>query len=178
MLINHRPKTWTCPFHGENSTTPCKSSGGQRRGDGRIHSDHRSACQAGRRRPFADLRAVLSHEWAHLRHRDLWLLALGRCLLAVFFAHPLFWWLRRAIRNDQELLADAAAAGDNRHDYAEELIRLIRKTTQPSPMAFSAAMGIWEGSSQLTRRISMLLDDTFRVHPTGSRRWRFKLSWL
>ena len=68
------------------------------------------------------LRAVLAHEWAHIRNRDLWLLALGRCLLVVLFAHPLFWWLRRAIRGDQELLADAVAAGDNRQDYAEDLL--------------------------------------------------------
>ncbi len=118
------------------------------------------------------LRAVLSHEWAHIRNRDLWLLALGRCLLGVLFAHPLFWWLRRAIRGDQELLADAVAAGDNRQAYAEELLRLIRKTAHPSPIALSAAVSIWEGSSQLSRRIAMLLDETFRVEPAGSRCWQ------
>ncbi len=41
-------------------------------------------------------------------------------------------------------------------------------------MAVSAAMGLWEGSSQLSRRIAMLLDETFRVEPTGSRRWKFR----
>jgi len=123
--------------------------------------------------PSPTLRAVLSHEWAHLRHRDLWLLALGRCLLAVLFVHPLFWWLRRAIRGDQELLADAVAAGEQRHEYAEELLRLVRAAGR-SPVTVSAAMGIREGSSQLSRRIAMLLDETFRVEPTGSRRWRFQ----
>ena len=124
--------------------------------------------------PPSALCAVLAHEWAHIRNRDLWLLALGRCLLVVLFAHPLFWWLRRAIRGDQELLADAVAAGDHRQDYAEDLLRLIRKTAYPSPLAVSAAMGLWEGSSQLSRRIAMLLDETFRVEPTGSRRWKFR----
>ena len=123
--------------------------------------------------PPSALRAVLAHELAHIRNRDLWLLALGRCLLVVLFAHPLFWWLRRAIRGDQELLADALAAGDHRQDYAEDLLRLIRKTTHPSPMRVSAAMGLWEGSSQLSRRIAMLLDETFRIDPIGSRRWRY-----
>jgi tetratricopeptide (TPR) repeat protein len=121
--------------------------------------------------PPSTLGLVLSHEYAHIRHCDLLLLALGRCLLVVFFAHPLFWWLRRAIRVDQELLADAVAAGENRHDYAEELLHLIRGTPQPSLMAV-AAVGIWEGSSQLSRRITMLLDETFCVEPTGSRRLR------
>ena len=76
--------------------------------------------------PGSTLRAALAHEWAHVRNRDLWLLALGRYLLLVLYAHPLFWWLRRAVRNDQECLADAAAAGPSRHDYAEELLRWAR----------------------------------------------------
>ena len=120
------------------------------------------------------IRAVLTHEWAHIRNGDLWLLALGRCLLVLLFAQPLFWWLRRAIRGDQELLADAAAAGDNRPAYAEELLRLVRQTASPSPLSASAAVGIWEGSSQLSRRITMLLDETFHVEPRGSRSWRYR----
>ena len=124
--------------------------------------------------PPRTLRAVLLHEWAHIRHGDLWLLALGRFLLAVLFTHPLFWLLRRAVRGDQELLADAVAAGDNPHDYAEELVRLVRMTGDDSPRSVSAAVGIWEGRSSFSRRIAMLLDETFRVNPTGSRRWRLK----
>ncbi|MHC4399716.1 MAG: M56 family metallopeptidase [Planctomycetota bacterium] len=122
--------------------------------------------------PAHTLRAVLLHEWAHVRNRDLWVLALGRCLLAVLFAHPLFWWLRRAIRSDQELLADAVAAGEDRPAYAQELLRLIRTTARPSPMAPSAAVGIWESSSQLSRRIAMLLNEEFRVEHTASRSWQ------
>ena len=124
--------------------------------------------------PPQAIRAVLTHEWAHIRNGDLWLLALGRCLLVLLFPHPLLWWLRRAIRGDQELLADAAAAGDNRPAYAEELLRLVRKTAYPSPIAASVAVGIWESSSQLSRRIAMLLDENFRVEPRTPRRWRYR----
>ncbi|MGO9115971.1 MAG: M56 family metallopeptidase [Thermoguttaceae bacterium] len=128
--------------------------------------------------PPQALRAVLMHEWAHIRNGDLWLLALGRFLLVLLFPHPLFWWLRRAIRGDQELLADAAAAGDNRPAYAEELLRLVRKTAYRSPMAASVAVGIWESSSQLSRRIAMLLDEDFRVEPRVPRRWRHRVLGL
>ena len=120
------------------------------------------------------IRAILTHEWAHIRNGDLWLLALGRGLLVLLFPHPLLWWLRRAIRGDQELLADAAAAGDNRPAYAEELLRLARKTAYPSPIAASGAVGIWESSSQLSRRIAMLLDESFHVEPRAPRRWRYR----
>ena len=81
------------------------------RGARRFSADDRFAAKLAKSSPPHTLRAVLLHEWAHIRHRDLWLLALGRCLLVVLFAHPLFWWLRRTIRSDQELLADAVAAG-------------------------------------------------------------------
>jgi hypothetical protein len=124
------------------------------------------------------IRAILTHEWAHIRNGDLWLLALGRCLLVLLFPHPLLWWLRRAIRGDQELLADAAAAGDNRPAYAEELLRLVHKTAYPSPMAASVAVGIWESSSQLSRRIAMLLDENFRVEARTPRRWRYRVLGL
>ena len=120
------------------------------------------------------IRAVLKHEWAHIHNGDLWLLALGRCLLVLLFPHPLLWWLRRAIRGDQELLADAAAAGDNRPAYAEELLRLVRKTAYHSPIAATVAVGIWESPSQLSRRIDMLLDESFHVEPRSPRRWRLR----
>lgn len=125
------------------------------------------------KQPSSALRVVLRHECAHVRHRDLWLLALGRFLLPLLFAHPLFWWLRRAIRIEQELLADAFAAGEDRLNYAEELLQLVRHSVCPSPSAL-ATVGIWEGPSQLTWRIAMLLDETFHIQTTGSRQWKLR----
>jgi hypothetical protein len=101
-------------------------------------------------------------------------LALGRCLLVVLFAHPLFWLWRRAIRHDQELLADAVAAGDARPDYAEELLRWVRMSPAHWPARAWAAVGIWESASQVSRRIAVLLDETFRVEGRGSRRWQWR----
>jgi Zn-dependent protease with chaperone function len=49
-----------------------------------------------------ELGAVLAHECAHLRHGDLRTLALARLLLILFWPQPLYWWLRRIIRLDQE----------------------------------------------------------------------------
>ncbi len=57
-----------------------------------------------------ELQTVLAHELAHLRHRDLWLLALLRGLMLVLWTHPLYWLWRRCVRLDQEMLADATAA--------------------------------------------------------------------
>ncbi|MGW8256308.1 MAG: M56 family metallopeptidase [Thermoguttaceae bacterium] len=124
--------------------------------------------------PRHSLRAVLAHELAHIRNRDLWLLALGRCLLPVLYAHPFFWHLRQAIRHDQELLADAAAAGENRQVYAEELVLLVRMTADPRPLPASGTLAIWENSSQLSRRITTLLDETFYIDLSGPRKWKYR----
>ncbi|HBO46360.1 MAG TPA: hypothetical protein DD670_21020 [Planctomycetaceae bacterium] len=116
---------------------------------------------------------VLAHEWAHIHNRDLWLLAAGRALLLVLFAHPVYWLLRRRVREDQETVADAAVvARASRTEYARELLDWARKI-YARPAIYAAALGIWERPSSLTRRIKMVLDETRRISPECSRRWRF-----
>ena len=82
--------------------------------------------------PRCRLEAALAHERAHFRNRDLWWIALSGLLMPVLFAHPVYWWLRRRTREDQELLADAAAA-DGRVDYAEALLAWARQTPDRPP---------------------------------------------
>lgn len=128
-------------------------------------------------RPMADraeaeeLRAVLTHELAHVRGGDLWLLATLRLLMVVLWCDPLFWLLRRRVRLDQETLADAAAAAlSDRVGYAERLIGWARALT-PQPRLAGAA-GLWESPSQLSKRIALLLDDGFTVVRRSGVRWR------
>ena len=117
----------------------------------------------------AAVRAALAHEWAHIRQGDLWLLAIERLLLPLLAVHPLFWWLRRSIRLDQELLADAAAAGDEPAEYAEALLILAR-TAQPARHGLPA-LSMWEHPSTLSRRVAMILDPKRRVTRPLSRAW-------
>ena len=102
------------------------------------------------------VRAALAHEWAHIAAGDLWLLALERSLLPLLALHPLFWWLRRLTRLDQELAADAAAAGDKPAEYAEAL--LVWAKGEPYRRTGVAALAMWERPSNLSRRIHMILD--------------------
>jgi len=116
------------------------------------------------------LEAALAHEWVHFRNRDLWWIALSGLLMPLLFAHPVYWWLRRRTREDQELLADAGAA-DGRVDYAEALLSWARQTPDRPRLAAAGSLALWERPSQLKRRIIMLLDRDFRVEPTCPRRW-------
>jgi beta-lactamase regulating signal transducer with metallopeptidase domain len=106
------------------------------------------------------LTAALRHEWAHVEHGDLWLLALVRLLLPLFGWHPLFWLLRRQIREDQELLADAAAAGEHPVEYAQALLAWAQRQDQPRPPLGLAALAMWEKPNQLSRRIEMVLHES------------------
>jgi beta-lactamase regulating signal transducer with metallopeptidase domain len=120
----------------------------------------------------ADLAAVLAHEWAHIRRGDLWLLALSRWLLTLLFAHPLYWWLRARIREDQEALADAAAAGpEGAIDYAATLLHWVRLGKKRRGAA--AALALWGKPSELKRRITMLLHPRFPVETRCPVRWRW-----
>jgi beta-lactamase regulating signal transducer with metallopeptidase domain/protocatechuate 3,4-dioxygenase beta subunit len=120
-----------------------------------------------------DLRTVLAHEAAHVRNHDLQWLAVSRVLTVLLWANPLFWLLRRRIRLDQEVLADAAAAElTSRERYAERLVALAHiAATRPTTHLVSA-VGLWEGPSQLRRRVSMLLDERFTVLRSCTRQWR------
>jgi WD40 repeat protein len=121
--------------------------------------------------PRCRLEAALAHEWVHFRNRDLWWITLSGLLMPVLFAHPVYWWLRRRTREDQELLADAAAA-DGRGDYAEALLAWARQMRDRPRLAAAGSLALWERPSQLKRRILMLLDRDFHLEPTCPRRWR------
>ena len=74
------------------------------------------------------LDAVLTHEHAHVRRRDplvQWFALLNR---AVFWFHPLAWWLERRLSVLAEQTCDDAvlARGHDPHDYSEYLLDTAR----------------------------------------------------
>jgi beta-lactamase regulating signal transducer with metallopeptidase domain len=73
--------------------------------------------------PLDMLEAVVAHELAHLRRRDLWVNLLQRVVETVLFYHPAVWWLSRRLRVERELCADelAVAATQQRLAYARAL---------------------------------------------------------
>jgi uncharacterized GH25 family protein/beta-lactamase regulating signal transducer with metallopeptidase domain len=122
--------------------------------------------------PTEVVRAVLAHEFAHLRHGDLWFLALGRAGLLLLYPQPFYWWLRRRAADAREALADAAAAGSaDRTQYAELLVAAAR--TLSGPPRRGPALAILERPSQLGRRVKLLLDPRGAIELRSSRRWRW-----
>jgi membrane-associated protease RseP (regulator of RpoE activity) len=119
------------------------------------------------------LRWVFAHELTHLRRRDAWACLLFGLGQVVYFYVPWFWWLRRQVRLCQEYVADAAAAeqASRIEDYAQFLLNL---TSAPAgPML---ATGVRGNSSDLFRRITMLLQNPIRLEKHCPRRWSWTVA--
>ncbi|MGQ0640316.1 MAG: M56 family metallopeptidase [Gemmatimonadaceae bacterium] len=88
-------------------------------------------------------RAVLMHELAHVRRRDLVGHTLGRLACAVYWFHPLVWTAVRRLRIESERACDdlALTCGLRASTYAEHLLDIVSnvgKTRTPAiaiPMA-------------------------------------------
>jgi len=104
----------------------------------------------------AALRFCLAHEWSHLDSSDLftWRLA-WFCQFGLCF-QPLFWTLRRELYVCQDFLADHRAAGAGR-DALEYSALLLDFARQRMSRPIAGAMAFLDRSSQLSRRIHMLL---------------------
>ncbi|MFT7638427.1 MAG: beta-lactamase regulating signal transducer with metallopeptidase domain [Pirellulaceae bacterium] len=115
----------------------------------------------------SQLEAVLTHEFAHLRHFDHWVLMLQRVIEAVLFFHPAVWYVSRCLSEEREYCCDDAvvAAGAPAVDYAELLLRLAETKMHGQPISTALAAG--KKPSQLRQRIMRILspagDSSFRL---------------
>jgi outer membrane protein len=114
----------------------------------------------------AQLAVVLDHEHTHVTRRDplvQWLALLNR---AVFWFHPLAWWLERHLAALAEDSCDATvlARGHNAADYSQQLLDLARAASR-RPMPHLVGMPM--SGSALPKRIAKILDGT--IGRPGSR---------
>ncbi|MGE0378242.1 MAG: M56 family metallopeptidase, partial [Planctomycetaceae bacterium] len=114
-----------------------------------------------------ELDAVLSHELAHVRRRDLlwnWLPSLAET--ACWF-HPLVWLARREWRVAQEIATDELAVTATHLDiprYARALVDVVAKSPPPTTTPH-LAVALSEAYTQLARRMTAM--QTF--HPLTRR---------
>jgi beta-lactamase regulating signal transducer with metallopeptidase domain len=105
----------------------------------------------------AQLDAVLSHEGEHARRRDplvQWLALLNR---AIFWFHPLAWWLERRLSALAEEACDNAvlSRGHDPRDYSRYLLSLARSVMNAGRRV--DALGMTMPGSSLPRRIPVIL---------------------
>ena len=115
----------------------------------------------------AQLDAVLTHEAEHARRRDplvQWVALLNR---AMFWFHPLAWWLERKLSALAEEACDAAvlARGHDRFEYSEYLLEMARCVLRTG--ARVKVLGMAMPGSSLPQRIRQILEG--RQEPRISR---------
>jgi hypothetical protein len=122
-----------------------------------------------------ELAAVLTHELAHIRRYDHWLILVQRFLEALLFFHPAAWYLSRQVHAERERCCDdlVVAAGGDRLIYAQSLLRVaeLRGAGSPRHNRLAALAADGQRPSQLRQRIARLLGDGADPHVRIRNRW-------
>ena len=74
------------------------------------------------------LEAVLAHELCHVRRRDNLTSAIHMIVEAVFWFHPLVWWIGARLVEERERACDEAvlSLAMQPHDYAEGILNVCK----------------------------------------------------
>lgn len=111
-------------------------------------------------------RAVLLHELAHLRRRDLISQFCAYLIAAIWWFQPLVWLSLRSLRHESELACDAetVAHGLEPSSYAIELLEIARAlksdTTNSAEHAWSNTAISMARPHQLERRVKAILSQS------------------
>ena len=102
----------------------------------------------------AQLEAILAHELCHIRRRDNLFAAVHMAIEAVFWFHPLVWWLGRRIVEERERACDEEVLrlGSEPQVYAEGILKVC-EFYLASPLACAAGVT----GSNLKKRIGGIM---------------------
>ncbi len=102
----------------------------------------------------AQLRAIVAHEMCHVRRRDNLTFALHMITQAVFWFHPLTWWIGTRLIEERERACDEAVleAGGEAEVYAEGILNVCKFYLE-SPLACAAGVS----GADLKHRIARIM---------------------
>ncbi|HEX4097258.1 MAG TPA: M56 family metallopeptidase, partial [Caulobacteraceae bacterium] len=101
-----------------------------------------------------ELEALVAHEACHLRRRDNLSAAVHMLVEAVFWFHPMVWWIGSRLIAEREHACDEVVvrSGHNRATYARTLVECCRLYLQSPLSCVAGAAG-----SNLKRRVVMIM---------------------
>src|SRR5262249_38296906 len=113
-----------------------------------------------------EVEAILAHEVAHVRRRDNLAAALHTLVQALFWFHPLVWWLGSRLVEERERACDQDVVrwGCEPQVYAESIIRTCEFAVEPPLACVEGVTG-----ADLTRRIEQIMknDHGAVLHAAG-----------
>ena len=106
-----------------------------------------------------EIGALVEHEASHLRRRDNLTAALHMLVEALFWFHPLVWWIGGRLIAERERACDEAVvlAGHDRESYARSLIECCRHYLQSPLPCVAGASG-----SDLLQRVETIMTAQIR----------------
>ena len=104
----------------------------------------------------AHLEAVIAHELCHVRRRDNLAAILHMVVEAVFWFHPLVWWMGAQLIAERERACDEAVIelGSHRHTYAESILKVCEFCVSSPLTCVSGVTG-----ADLKKRMVQIMTD-------------------
>jgi len=116
------------------------------------------------------LAAVAAHERAHASRRDPLIAVLARLNCALYWFHPVAWWLERELRVTAEHRCDDAALEYvTPRQYVETLLEIAAMVRRHQGRLVWRGVGV-DGDGRLGRRIDRALSAIARPTPSRTRR--------
>ena len=119
--------------------------------------------------PETELRAAISHEFAHMYRHDFLKNLLYEFLSLPVRFHPVFCLTRERLMETREMVCDELAAGlADRHQYARSLLRLASLLVRGAQARTPHAIGIFDATT-FERRVMRLTEK--QTQPSAVRRF-------
>jgi beta-lactamase regulating signal transducer with metallopeptidase domain len=113
------------------------------------------------------LSAILTHELCHVRRRDNFFAAVHMAVEAIFWFHPLVWWVGSRLLEERELACDEEVLreGCEPSDYVEGILKVCRFYTESPLPCVSGVTG-----ADVKRRLRSILEGTVAAELSGARK--------
>jgi bla regulator protein BlaR1 len=100
------------------------------------------------------IEAIFAHELAHVRRRDNLAAAMHMLVQAVFWFHPLVWWVGARLIDERERACDEEVIRSGRHPqvYAESILKTCQFSVESPLLCVAGVTG-----SDLKRRIEAIM---------------------
>jgi len=114
----------------------------------------------------ARIRAVLLHEFAHIKRNDFHMQTIAQFACVVYWFNPLLWFAAHQLRLERERACDdfVLVSGTSGADYARDLLEIACGSSSPTTAHF--AIGLAERRSQLEQRIVAIVNPRTPRHRT------------
>ena len=113
--------------------------------------------------PESEIRAVIAHEFAHIRRNDFIKNLIYEALALPVSYHPLLWLTRERVTESREIVCDEIAAGiSGRRQYARSLLHLASLLVEGVPVRTPHAIGIFDANT-FERRVMKLTEKKIEV---------------